>query len=131
MIQDRWAINKLIRLKNFKKIRMHLMSSICQILVPLPPLSSVELDKNFKIKVERCPGGCHGNPLLYSCLENPHGQKILVGYSSWGGKKSDKTEWLSTAQHQDKSSFLRHILEGWFQPPWHCKFKKKMRLLET
>ena len=96
---------------------MHLMSSICQILVPLPPLSSVELDKNSKIKVERSPGGRHGNPLLYSCLENPHGQKILVGYSSWVGKKSDKTEWLSTAQHQDKSSFPRHILEGWFQPP--------------
>ena len=26
-------------------------------------------------------GGGHGNPLLYSCLENPHGQRILVGCS--------------------------------------------------
>ena len=25
------------------------------------------------------PGGGHGNPLQYSCLENPHGQRSLVG----------------------------------------------------
>ena len=25
--------------------------------------------------------GRHGNPLLYSCLENPHGQRSLAGYS--------------------------------------------------
>ena len=29
----------------------------------------------------RSPGEGHGNPLQYSCLENPHGQKSLVGYS--------------------------------------------------
>ena len=28
----------------------------------------------------RSPGGGHGNPLQYSCLENPRGQKSLVGY---------------------------------------------------
>ena len=32
----------------------------------------------------RSPGGGRGNPLQYSCLENPHGQKGLVGYSPWG-----------------------------------------------
>ena len=26
------------------------------------------------------PGGGHGNPLQYSCLENPHGQRNLAGY---------------------------------------------------
>ena len=40
----------------------------------------------------RCPGGGHGNPLQYSCLENPHGQRSLVGYSSWGDKELDTTE---------------------------------------
>ena len=30
----------------------------------------------------RSPGGEHGNPLQYSCLENPCGQRSLVGYSS-------------------------------------------------
>ena len=45
----------------------------------------------------RSPGGGHGNPLQYSCLENPHGQRILTGYSPWGHKESDTTELLSTA----------------------------------
>ena len=39
----------------------------------------------------RSPGGGHGNPLQYSCLEF-HGQRILVGYSSWGCKESATTE---------------------------------------
>ena len=43
----------------------------------------------------RCPGGGHGNPLQYSCLENPHGQS-LAGYRPWGHKALDMTEWLST-----------------------------------
>ena len=30
------------------------------------------------------PGGGHGNPLQYSCLEDPHGQRSLAGYSPWG-----------------------------------------------
>ena len=29
-------------------------------------------------------GGRYGNPLQYSCLENPHGQRSLAGYSPWG-----------------------------------------------
>ena len=32
----------------------------------------------------RSPGGGHGNPLQYSCLENPYGERSLVGYSPWG-----------------------------------------------
>ena len=28
----------------------------------------------------RSPEGGHGDPLQYSCLENPHGQKSLAGY---------------------------------------------------
>ena len=42
------------------------------------------------------PGGGHGNPLQYSCLENPRGWRSLAGYSPWGHKESDMTEWLST-----------------------------------
>ena len=45
----------------------------------------------------RSPGEGHGNPFQYSCLENPHGQKSLAGYSPWGHKESDTTEQLSTA----------------------------------
>ena len=30
--------------------------------------------------------------LQYSCLENPQGQRSLVGYSPWGHKESDMTD---------------------------------------
>ena len=30
----------------------------------------------------RSPGGGRGNPVQYSYLENPHGQRSLAGYSS-------------------------------------------------
>ena len=33
-----------------------------------------------------------GNPLQYSCLENPHGQRNLLSYSIWGCKQPDMTE---------------------------------------
>ena len=44
----------------------------------------------------RSPGGGNGNPLQYSCLENPHGQRSLAGYSLWGHKELDTAEQLST-----------------------------------
>ena len=44
----------------------------------------------------RSPGGRHGNPLQYSCLENPHGQRSLAGYSPWGCTELDMTKRLST-----------------------------------
>ena len=40
----------------------------------------------------RFPGAGHGNPLQYSCLENSHGQRSLVGYSPWGHKGSNMTQ---------------------------------------
>ena len=52
----------------------------------------------------RSPEKGNGNPLLYSCLENPHGQRSLVGYIPWALKNqtrlSDqinfKESWLYT-----------------------------------
>ena len=45
----------------------------------------------------RFPGGGRGNPIQFFCLENPHGQRCLVGYSPWDHKESDTAEFLSTA----------------------------------
>ena len=39
-----------------------------------------------------------------------HRQRGLVGYSPWGHKESDKTEWLSTAQ-QDASVVSDQLFE--------------------
>ena len=43
----------------------------------------------------RSPRGGHGNPPQYSCLENPHGQRSLAGYSPWGHKQLTTTERLN------------------------------------
>ena len=40
----------------------------------------------------RSPGGGHGNPLQYSCLENSHEQRSLMGHSPWSHKELDMTE---------------------------------------
>ena len=40
----------------------------------------------------RFPGGGNGNPLQYSCVESPHGQRHLVGCRPWGSRESDLTE---------------------------------------
>ena len=52
-------------------------------------------DLGLIIGLRRSPGGGHGNPLQYSCLENPYGQRRLASYSPWGCKVSDMTERLS------------------------------------
>ena len=54
--------------------------------------------------VGRSTGGGHGNPLQYSCLQNPHGERSLVGYSPWDRKELDPIERLSTAQHRTLSA---------------------------
>ena len=36
-------------------------------------------------------GEGHGNLLQYSCMENPHVQRSLIGYSSWGQTAKSQT----------------------------------------
>ena len=71
---------------------------------------------------EDSPGGGHGNPLQYSCLENPHGQRSLVGDSPWSWKESDMTEQLRTAQ--------QNICIGYFsgQTRWLLKVPSQLEL---
>ena len=58
----------------------------------------------------KSPGEGNGNPLQYSCLENPHGQGSLVSYSPWDRKESNMTEQLSTAQHRE-ILMIKHSLK--------------------
>ena len=55
-----------------------------------------EIDVGLIPELWRFPGGGHGNPFHYSCLENPHGQRSLGDYSPWGHTELDKTERLNT-----------------------------------
>ena len=41
---------------------------------------------------ESFPRGGNGNPLQYSCLENPMDREAWWGYSSWSHKELDMTE---------------------------------------
>ena len=68
-------------------------SSQVVLVVKNPPASAGDLrDAGLIPGLGRSPEGGNGNPLQYSCLENPHGQRSLVGYSPWGCKESDMTE---------------------------------------
>ena len=51
----------------------------------------------------RSPGEGHGNPLQYSFLEDPHGQRSLVDYSPWGCKESDMMTESDTTKHTEAS----------------------------
>ena len=61
----------------------------------------------------RSPGGGHGNPLQYSYLKNPHGQRSLAGYSPWGHKESDTAERLSEA-HGTVANFQGEPLNSFY-----------------
>ena len=85
------------------------------------------------------------NRLQYSCLENPRGQKSLVGYSPWSHEESDKTARLSRAQHSNQyiiwirerktrngvyptNSFFLHFFPKWSSDPFEIiKFKRFFR----
>ena len=71
-------------------------------------------------ELERSHGVGHGNPLQYSCLENPHGQRNLAGYSPWGWKELDMTQQLSTAQHNMGEGTLRRALILSHKGFWVC-----------
>ena len=70
-----------------------------------PPICNADL--NWILGSGKSPGGGHGSPLQCSCLENPHGQRSLVGCSPGGRKESDTTEQLSTAQRAKKKPVLQ------------------------
>ena len=53
--------------------------------------------------IGKIPWRRNGNPLQYSCLEKPHGQRSLAGCSPQGRRESDTPERLSTAQFEQIS----------------------------
>ena len=59
--------------------------------------------------------------LEYSCLENPHGQRSLVGYSPWDCKESDMTELLST--NTEVKLHREEPEAGWKQESLACYSK--------
>ena len=76
--------------------------------------------------IYRSPGEGNGNPLQYSCLENSMYGEAWVGYSTWGPKESDMTEWhhfhfhyrqilidLIRLKVKEDKFVLEMLIEGW------------------
>ena len=69
---------------------MYNMASQVAPVVKNPPTNAAYIRDVASVPgLGRSPGGGHGNPLQWSCLENSHGQKSLAGYSPWNGKELD------------------------------------------
>ena len=64
------------------------------LVVKNPPVNAKDTGDTGSIPgSRRSPGGRHGNPLQYSCLENSMDRgDCLMGYSPWGRQESDTTE---------------------------------------
>ena len=61
-----------------------------------PPASAGDgRDSGWIPGLGRPPGGGHGNPLQYSCLENPVDRGAWQGYSPRGGKELDAAKQLT------------------------------------
>ena len=58
----------------------------------------------------RFPDGLHYSPLQYPCLENPHGQQCLVGYSPWSQRV--RHDWVA-----------KHSIQ------WFLQLNSEMRLM--
>ena len=69
----------------------HTASLVMLVVKNLPADARYIRDVDLIPGLGRFPGGGHGNPLQYSGLENPYGQKSLAGYSPWGHKELDLT----------------------------------------
>ena len=67
----------------------------------------------FNPWIRKIPGGGHGNPLQDSCLENPHGQRSLVGYSV--AKSWTRLKWLSMHAQEIKIRLLFYMKGKIFQ----------------
>ena len=81
------------------------------------------------LKWERiCPqcrrslGEGNGYPLQYSCMENPYGQRSLVGYSAWDCKESDTTEQM-THRHVHQILLIHQLMDtfvfGLYDYSWY------------
>ena len=86
-------------------------------------------DLGLILGLGRSHGGGIGYPLQYSCLENPHGQRSLEGYSPCGHKESDMTEQLS--MHMHTADMIIHITYMYLIDVCACvSYEQKLRSSE-
>ena len=73
------------------------MASEMELVLKEPPANAGDIRDTGSIHgLGRSSGGGHGNPLQYSCLENPHGQRSLAVYVHKVTKSRTQLKQLST-----------------------------------
>ena len=95
-----WCIEKSqileMERRNFRELIAQLVWTILQTTIPVKAGPGGSYSKELpavretwvqSLGWEDSPGEGNGYPLLYSCLESPHGQRNLAGYSSCGLQK--------------------------------------------
>ena len=85
-----WQVGSLPLAPPGKPVKFLTQIGVFQVVLVVknPPANSEDIrDAGSLPALRRSPGGGHGNPLQYSCLENPYGQRSLVGYSPRGCKE--------------------------------------------
>ena len=70
----------------------HSVSQVARGVKKLPANAGDTRDAGWIPGSGRSSGEGNGNPLQYSCLETPRGQRTLAGYSLLGRKELDTTE---------------------------------------
>ena len=83
----------------------------------LPSNAGDSRDVDLIPELRRSPRGGHGNPLQYSCLENPTDRGTWRADSPWGHKQSDTAE-HSTARALGERSKQTLSFICWFI--FHC-----------
>ena len=72
--------------------------------------------RRFNPWVRKIPWRRKWQPTLVCLPGKSHGQRSLVGYSPWGLKESDTTQWLNNNNRHDQSTLWKFgdvILEKW------------------
>ena len=76
----------------------------------------------------KSPGEGNGSPLQYSCLENPHYQRSLEGYSPWGCKELDMTERLTLEKSMAPHSSTLAWKIPWMEEPGKLQSMGSLRV---
>jgi len=70
----------------------------------------------------RSPGGRRDNPLQYSCLKNPYGQRSLAGYIQSMASQRVRHNWVtkhSTHHSKEAKDLYAKNTRHWWNQRWH------------
>ena len=85
-------LNGELNIYKFRSLSYKQASQVAHCIKSLPSTQEMQETRVQSLGGKDPPGGGHGNPHQYSCLENPMGRGAWGGYSPWGRKESDTTE---------------------------------------